>query len=163
MSHEIRTPMNVIIGLSESILKGDVPDDLKEDIKNINEAGTILLEIVNNILDITKVEEGKTTLNNNPYSLADMITKLTQMIQISLIDKPIKFDVQISGTIPYKVMGDEVKVYQILMNVLSNAVKYTKEGSITFIIESVIFGNTDTLTFKVKDTGIGIKKTDNDM
>ena len=68
MSHEIRTPMNVIIGLSETLLNGEVPKDMREDIKNINEAGNILLEIVNNILDITKVEAGKTTLNNNPYS-----------------------------------------------------------------------------------------------
>ena len=162
MSHEIRTPMNVIIGLSENMLKGDVPEDLKEDIKNINESGTILLEIINNILDITKVEEGKTTLNNNPYSLADTIAKVSHMTKISLIDKPIKFNVQINGSIPTTLMGDEVKLYQILMNILSNAVKYTKKGSIDFIIESVINGNKDTLTFKIKDTGIGIKKADND-
>lgn len=161
MSHEIRTPMNVIIGLSESMLNGNIPDQYREDIKNINEAGSILLEIVNNILDITKVEEGKTTLNNKPYSLADTIAKLSHMVEISLIDKPIKFEVQVVGNIPNTLMGDEVKVYQILMNILSNAVKYTKKGSITFIIESVLFGNKDTLTFKVKDTGIGIKKADN--
>ena len=161
MSHEIRTPMNVIIGLSESILNGNIPDEYREDIKNINEAGSILLEIVNNILDITKVEEGKTTLNNKPYSLADTIAKLSHMVEISLIDKPIKFEVQVVGNIPNTLMGDEVKLYQILMNILSNAVKYTKKGSITFIIESVLFGNKDTLTFKVRDTGIGIKKADN--
>lgn len=162
MSHEIRTPMNVIIGLSESILKGNVPPELKEDVKNINEAGNILLEIVNNILDITKVEEGKLTVNNNPYSLANTITKLTQMTEMSLMDRPIKFETQVIGTIPNSLMGDEVKVYQVLMNILSNAVKYTKKGSITFIVESVVIGNKDTLTFKVRDTGIGIKKADND-
>lgn len=162
MSHEIRTPMNVIIGLSESILKGNIPPELKEDVKNINEAGNILLEIVNNILDITKVEEGKLTVNNNPYSLANTITKLTQMTEMSLMDKPIKFETQVIGTIPNSLLGDEVKVYQVLMNILSNAVKYTKKGSITFIVESVVIGNKDTLTFKVRDTGIGIKKADND-
>lgn len=161
MSHEIRTPMNVIIGLSETILQGNVPSELKEDIKNINEAGTILLEIVNNILDITKVEAGKTTLNNAPYSLADTIAKLSQITKISLVDKPIKFDVEVIGSIPNTLNGDEVKVYQILMNILSNAVKYTKKGSIKFTIESVISGNKDILTFKVSDTGIGIKKADN--
>ncbi len=161
MSHEIRTPMNVIIGLSETILNGDVPKDMKEDIKNINEAGTILLEIVNNILDITKVEAGKTTLNNNPYSLADTISKLSHMVKMSLTETPIKFSVEINGNIPNTLMGDEVKVYQILMNILSNAVKYTKKGSIRFVIDSVITGNKDTLTFKVIDTGIGIKKADN--
>lgn len=162
MSHEIRTPMNAIIGLSESMLNSNIPDEFREDVKNINEAGSILLEIVNNILDITKVEEGKTVLNNKPYSLADTIAKLSHMVEISLIDRPIKFNVQVVGNIPNTLMGDEVKLYQILMNILSNAVKYTKKGSITFVIESVLFGNKDTLTFKVIDTGIGIKKADND-
>ena len=161
MSHEIRTPMNVIIGLSETILQGNPPPELKNDIKNINEAGIILLEIVNNILDITKVEAGKTTLNNAPYSLADTIAKLSHITKLSLMDKPIKFEVEVIGNIPNTLNGDEVKVYQILMNILSNAVKYTKKGNIKFSIESVISGNKDILTFKVSDTGIGIKKSDN--
>ena len=161
MSHEIRTPMNAIIGLSETLLKGNVPNDMKEDIKNINEAGTILLEIVNNILDITKVEAGKTTLHNAPYSLADTIAKLSHMVRMSLTETTINFSVEIKGSIPNTLMGDETKVYQILMNILSNAVKYTKKGSIKFVIESVISGNKDNLTFKVIDTGIGIKKADN--
>ena len=161
MSHEIRTPMNVIIGLSETILQGNPPPELKNDIKNINEAGTILLEIVNNILDITKVEAGKTTLNNAPYSLANTIAKLSHITKLSLMDKPIKFEVEVIGNIPNTLNGDEVKVYQILMNILSNAVKYTKKGNIKFSIESVISGNKDILTFKVSDTGIGIKKSDN--
>ena len=161
MSHEIRTPMNAIIGLSETLLKGNVPNDMREDIKNINEAGTILLEIVNNILDITKVEAGKTTLHNAPYSLADTIAKLSHMVRMSLTETTINFSVEIKGSIPNTLMGDETKVYQILMNILSNAVKYTKKGSIKFVIESVISGNKDNLTFKVIDTGIGIKKSDN--
>lgn len=161
MSHEIRTPMNVIIGLSETLLSGNIPSEMREDIKNINEAGTILLEIVNNILDITKVEAGKTTLHNNPYSLADTISKLSHMVKLSLAETTIKFSVEINGNIPNTLMGDEVKVYQILMNILSNAVKYTKKGSIRFVIDSVISGNKDILTFKVIDTGIGIRKADN--
>ena len=161
MSHEIRTPMNAIIGLSETLMGSNIPTVFKEDIKNINEAGNILLEIVNNILDITKVEAGKTTLHNSPYSLADTISKLSDMIRISLTETPIKFSVEINGNIPSTLMGDEVKIYQILMNILSNAVKYTKKGSIKFVIDSVISGNKDILTFKVIDTGIGIKKSDN--
>ena len=92
------------------------------------------MEIVNNILDITKVEAGKTTLNNAPYSLADTISKLSNIVKMSLTETPIKFTVEINGDIPTSVMGDELKVYQVLMNILSNAVKYTKKGSIRFVI-----------------------------
>jgi len=162
MSHEIRTPMNAIIGLSESILSNDVPKSIEEDIKNINKAGDILLEIVNNILDITKIESGKLVLHNKEYNLADTIAKLNNIVNISLSEKPVKFSIETIGNIPSVLIGDEVKIYQILMNLLSNACKYTKKGSIKLQIESVIFGNKATLTFKVIDTGIGIKKIDYD-
>lgn len=160
MSHEIRTPMNVIIGLSESILSGEDTSSLYDDVKSINKAGETLLEIVNNILDITKIEEGRTTINNKPYNIADMVAELTSIVNISLSEKPIKFSVETIGNIPSVLNGDEVKIYQVLMNLLSNAVKYTKKGSIKLQIEAVSFGNKATLTFKVIDTGIGIKKSD---
>lgn len=160
MSHEIRTPMNVIIGLSESILSGEDTSSLYDDVKSINKAGETLLEIVNNILDITKIEEGRTTINNKPYNIADMIAELTSIVNISLSEKPIKFSVETIGNIPSVLNGDEVKIYQVLMNLLSNAVKYTKKGSIKLQIEAISFGNKATLTFKVIDTGIGIKKSD---
>lgn len=161
MSHEIRTPMNVINGLSANLLDGNLPQEYKEDIKNINDAGNILLEIVNNILDITKVEAGKTKLNNAPYNIVDTISRLVNMTKLSLSETNIAFDVQINGNIPKLLNGDQIKIYQILMNILSNAVKYTKKGSITFVINSAISGNVDHLTFKVIDTGIGIRKADN--
>ena len=162
MSHEIRTPMNAIIGLSESLLQGNVPKDIYDDIKNINKAGDTLLEIVNNILDITRIEEGKTTVKNTPYNLADTVAEIKNIINVSLAEKPIKFEVETIGSIPKLLNGDEVKVYQILMNLLSNAVKYTNKGSIKLQIETINFGNRTTLTFKVIDTGIGIKKSDYD-
>lgn len=160
MSHEIRTPMNVIIGLSESMLSGEDTSSLYDDVKSINKAGETLLEIVNNILDITKIEEGRTTINNKPYNIADMVAELNSIVNISLSEKPIKFSVETIGNIPSVLNGDEVKIYQVLMNLLSNAVKYTKKGSIKLQIEAVSFGNKATLTFKVIDTGIGIKKSD---
>ena len=162
MSHEIRTPMNAIIGLSESILSGDVPKSISEDVKNINKAGETLLEIVNNILDITRIEEGKDSLKNKPYNLADVVAELTNIVNVSLGEKPIKYEVKTVGYIPSMLMGDEVKLYQILMNLLSNAVKYTQKGKIDLVIESKIFGNRANLTFKVVDTGMGIKKADHD-
>ncbi len=162
VSHEIRTPLNAIIGLSESIPTDELPASIAEDIKNINGAGNILLEIVNNILDITKVEEGKMTLNNSPYSLADIISELTSLVNVTISEKPIKFIVESKGNIPSKLIGDEVKVHQVLLNILSNACKYTKKGTITLSIDSRINGNKCNLTFKVIDTGIGIKKSDYD-
>jgi len=162
MSHEIRTPMNAIIGLSQSLLTSNIPSEIYEDIKNIGKAGDTLLEIVNNILDITKIEEGKTNVTKKVYNLADTIAELKNLVEVSLEEKPIKFTVETIGNIPSRFNGDEVKVYQILMNILSNAVKYTKKGSIKLTIESRIFGNKANLTFKVIDTGIGIKKEDSD-
>ena len=162
MSHEIRTPMNAIIGLSQSLMTNDLPKSIYDDVKNINKAGDTLLEIVNNILDITKIEAGKTSLNNKPYSLADVVAELGNIVNVSLGEKPIKYSVKTIGNIPSVLMGDEVKVYQVLMNLLSNAVKYTQKGSITLVIESKIFGNKANLTFKVIDTGMGIKKADHD-
>lgn len=160
MSHEIRTPMNAIIGLSQSLLTNDLPKSIVDDVKNINKAGDTLLEIVNNILDITKIEAGKTVLNNKPYNLADVVAELNNIVTISLGEKPIKYSVSTIGSIPSLLMGDEVKLYQVLMNLLSNAVKYTNKGTITLVIESKIFGNRANLTFKVIDTGMGIRKAD---
>ena len=163
MSHEIRTPMNAIIGLSQSILDNDdIPKSINEDIRNINKAADTLLEIVNNILDITKIEAGKTELNNKPYNLGDMVAELNNIVDISLGEKPIKYSVKTIGNIPVMLMGDEVKIYQILMNLLSNAVKYTQKGSIQLIIESKSFGSKANLIFKIVDTGIGIKKEHKD-
>lgn len=160
MSHEIRTPMNAIIGLSQSVLSNkDVPEGIIEDVKNINRASDTLLEIVNNILDITKIEEGKTVINNKPYNLADIVAELNNIVNISLGEKPIKYTVSTIGNIPSLLMGDEVKIYQVLMNLLSNAVKYTNKGSIELVIDVKTFGGKANLLFKVIDTGIGIKKT----
>ena len=162
MSHEIRTPMNAIIGLSQSMLANDVPKSISEDIKNINKAGDTLLEIVNNILDITKIEEGKTTIKNKPYNLADVVAELTNIVNISIGEKPIKYSVSTIGSIPSLMIGDEVKIYQVLLNLLSNSVKYTQKGTINLVIEARTFGKKANMIFKVIDTGMGIKKADHD-
>ena len=162
MSHEIRTPMNAIIGLTDSALTNDLPNSIREDIKNINNAGQILLEIINNILDISKREEGKMELVNAPYNISNIVQELSNIVIVRIGEKPIKFNTNIDSNIPCKLYGDETKIFQICLNLLNNAAKYTDKGEITLSITSKAFSDIAYLTIIVKDTGKGIKKEDYD-
>ena len=162
MSHEIRTPMNAIIGLTDSALTNDLPNSIREDIKNINNAGQILLEIINNILDISKIEEGKMELVNAPYNISNIVQELSNIVIVRIGEKPIKFNTNIDSNIPCKLYGDETKIFQICLNLLNNAAKYTDKGEITLSITSKAFSDIAYLTIIVKDTGKGIKKEDYD-
>lgn len=162
MSHEIRTPMNAIIGLTDSALTNELPYSVREDIKNINNAGQILLEIINNILDISKIEEGKMELVNTEYNISNIITELTNIIMVRIGEKPIKLTTNIDPSIPCKLYGDETKLFQICLNLLNNSAKYTEKGEINFSISYKNIHGLAYLTIKVSDTGIGIKKEDYD-
>ncbi len=162
MSHEIRTPMNAIIGLTDSALTNDLPNSVREDIKNINNAGQILLEIINNILDISKIEEGKMELVNAPYNISNIVQELSNIVIVRIGEKPIRFNTNIDSNIPCKLYGDETKIFQICLNLLNNAAKYTDKGEITLSITSRAFSDIAYLTISVKDTGKGIKKEDYD-
>lgn len=162
MSHEIRTPMNAIIGLTDSALTNELPYSVREDIKNINNAGQILLEIINNILDISKIEEGKMELANTEYNISNIITELTNIIMVRIGEKPIKLTTNIDPSIPCKLYGDETKLFQICLNLLNNSAKYTEKGEINFSISYKNIHGLAYLTIKVSDTGIGIKKEDYD-
>ena len=162
MSHEIRTPMNAIIGLTDSALSNELSDSVREDIKNINNAGQILLEIINNILDISKIEEGKMELSCSSYSISNIVLELSNIVMVRIGDKPIKFNMSIDPNIPRKLYGDETKIFQICLNILNNAAKYTDKGEIDFSVSSKVSGDDCMLTFRVSDTGKGIKKEDYD-
>ena len=164
MSHEIRTPMNAIIGFSETLLNDPNFDEesAKNDIKHISSAGNSLLEIINNILDISKIESGSETLDKKEYSLASIIMELSSIIEARLENKSIKFIKNIDSEIPSKLYGDSVKLFQILLNILTNAAKYTEVGKIVFTVNKTIEGDYVKLNFKVADTGYGIKKEDYD-
>lgn len=162
MSHEIRTPMNAIIGLTDSALSNELSDSVREDIKNINNAGQILLEIINNILDISKIEEGKMELSCSSYSISNIVLELSNIVMVRIGDKPIKFNMSIDPNIPRKLYGDETKIFQICLNILNNAAKYTDKGEIDFSVSSRVSGDDCMLTFRVSDTGKGIKKEDYD-
>ncbi len=164
MSHEIRTPMNAIIGFSESVLNNDKFDETnaRADIKHIYSAGSNLLDIVNNILDISKIESGKETLDMKEYSLGNMVLELSSIINTRLSDKNVKFIVEVDKSIPSKLYGDSTKIFQVLLNILTNSVKYTEVGKIKLSITGEEKGEKELLHIKISDTGFGIKSEDYD-
>ncbi len=159
MSHEIRTPINTIIGLNEMILREDISDEVAEDARNIQSASKMLLSLINDILDMSKIESGQMTFLNAPYKTGDMLSDIVGMIWIRAKEKDLRFHVDIDPHVPGELIGDEMRIKQILINVLNNAVKYTAEGSVTL---SISFHKTEenkcVMTYTVTDTGIGIRK-----
>lgn len=159
MSHEIRTPINTIIGLDEMILREDIPDEVVEDAKNIQSAGRMLLTLINDILDMSKIESGKMEVVPVPYDLGNMLSEIVNMIWSRAHEKGLEFQVDVDPDTPSALFGDEVRIKQILINLLNNAVKYTKEGSVTLSITSArLENNSVAVTYTVEDTGIGIRK-----
>ncbi|MCR5590667.1 MAG: DegV family EDD domain-containing protein [Lachnospiraceae bacterium] len=159
MSHEIRTPINTIIGLNEMILREKVSDEVAEDAANIRAASNMLLHVINDILDMSKIRSGQMKLTPVAYRPGDMLSEIVGMLWMRCQEKGLEFHVEISPDIPSELFGDEVRIKQVLMNILNNAIKYTKKGSITLTIEctGISDGKAD-IIYSVKDTGVGIKK-----
>ncbi len=159
MSHEIRTPLNAIVGFSNMLLEDKtLPDSAKDEVNDIVMASDNLLEIVNGILDISKIEAGKLEIVNTEYDFNKVTTELIALTKGRLGDKPIELITKIDDTIPRVLYGDASRLKQICVNILTNAVKYTKEGNITFSINSIIKNDVCRLIISVEDTGIGIKQ-----
>lgn len=158
MSHEIRTPINAIAGFAECIQQDETLDDAKADAKDIITASENLLEIVNGILDISKIEAGKMELVNREYDLVDMSEKLSKLIKARIGEKQIELRCSFSEEIPGILFGDETKIRQIMTNLLTNSVKYTENGYIDLYVSCVNSGDVSKLTITVADTGHGIKE-----
>ena len=161
MSHEIRTPLNAIVGFSEALQSDErIPVEAKEDIKDIVMASDSLLEIVNGILDISKIEADKLEIINTTYSPKKVFDELVVLTRERLgFEKKIEFKTSFSSDIPATLYGDYARVKQIVLNLLTNAVKYTNEGYISFTVECVnINKDLCRLIISVEDSGIGIKK-----
>ena len=159
MSHEIRTPLNAIVGFSNLLLDDrEIPDKAKDGVRDIVMASDNLLEIVNGILDISKIEANKLEIVNSEYSTKKILDELVSLCHGRLGEKPIEFKTNFDATIPAVLYGDAGRIKQICVNILTNAIKYTKEGWIEFKISSVIKDNICRLIISVEDTAIGIKE-----
>jgi signal transduction histidine kinase/CheY-like chemotaxis protein/HPt (histidine-containing phosphotransfer) domain-containing protein len=161
MSHEIRTPKNAITGMAELALREDMPNSTREHVLTIKQASANLLSIINDILDFSKIESGKMEIIPVNYLFASLINDVISIIRMRVVDLRLRFVVNIDSNIPNALFGDETRVRQILLNVLSNATKYTKKGFISFSVSGEITDDyTILLTIDVEDSGRGIKKED---
>ena len=159
MSHEIRTPLNAIIGFSESLKKERLSKEAREAVKYIVDASNSLLEIVNGILDISKIEANKLEIVKTEYEIMDVLNELTALSKARLgNEKPIEFRTNFDESLPKYLYGDYTRIKQICLNLLTNAIKYTNEGYIDFKVDYVKKGSVVRLIISVEDTGIGIKK-----
>jgi signal transduction histidine kinase/FixJ family two-component response regulator/HPt (histidine-containing phosphotransfer) domain-containing protein len=161
MSHEMRTPLNAVIGFSELMLNGRTKrEEIRGSLEKIHTAGTALLNIVNDILDISKIESGKIELIATEYDIVSLIEETVVMNLVGIEEKPIDFGLRIDETLPRRLIGDELRVRQICNNLLSNAFKYTKEGRVDMHISSDSDCDGIWLTISVQDTGVGIRSED---
>jgi signal transduction histidine kinase/CheY-like chemotaxis protein len=160
MSHEIRTPLNAILGLSEIELQKNLPNETCMALEKIYSSGSNLLGIINDILDISKIETGNFELIPDLYDIPSLINDAVQLNMVRIESKPINFELIIDEKIPVKLRGDELRIKQILNNLLSNAFKYTDQGKVTLQIDWEWQKNGSWLIFTVSDTGHGIKQED---
>ena len=160
ISHEIRTPINTIIGLNTMILRESTEPSIKSYAKNVNSASNMLLSLINGILDMSKIEADKMELVAEEYSLKQLLKDIISMVKSRSEFERLEFKYEISETLPDKLYGDQVRLKQIVINLITNAAKYTDEGSVTLSIFGKIHDGQVHLLISVKDTGIGIHEED---
>jgi signal transduction histidine kinase/DNA-binding response OmpR family regulator len=156
MSHELRTPLNIILGFSQLLTRTRSFDKTQQDyLKTINRSGEHLLELVNNVLELSKIEAGKITLNETNFDLQDLLDWLQPTFQFKAQSKGIQFRVERGKSLPQRIQADEAKLRQVLVNLIGNAIKFTSKGKVTLRVKTGS-AQTPTLRFEVKDTGVGI-------
>jgi signal transduction histidine kinase/CheY-like chemotaxis protein len=161
MSHEIRTPMNSILGMTELLLRKDFSPEINDYLSVINQAGHTLLAIINDILDFSKITSGQFKIEPRIYRLSSLINDTINVIRMRVMEKPLDFLVTVESHIPAHLVGDDLRIRQILINLLNNAIKYTPRGYIALDIRrGAVNGNRLELILSVRDSGIGIKAED---
>ena len=160
MSHEIRTPINAILGMNEMVLRESNEGDTRKYARDIKESANSLLSLINDILDSSKIESGKMEIIPVEYEFSNLINDLYNMINIKARDKNLELVFNIDENIPAKYYGDDLRIRQVLINLLTNAVKYTEKGTITVSVSGKRSGENEILHFSVKDTGAGIREDD---
>ncbi len=158
MSHEIRTPMNAILGMTRLLLEKEPRTDQLKYLNSIKHASDNLLVIINDILDLSKIEAGKINLESIPFDIRNEIKSVFETMKVNADDKNLELKTDIESTIPKTIIGDPYRLSQILLNLTGNAIKFTEKGSVTIKTTSEKQGEKVLLTFSVIDTGIGIAK-----
>lgn len=160
MSHEIRTPINAIVGMNEMVLRETKENEIKGYALNIQSASRTLLALINDILDFSKIEAGRMEIVPMPYKTNSFLFDVVNMIGVKAKQKDLEFLVDVSEELPAEVEGDEVRIRQVLLNLLNNAVKYTKAGFVKLKVDGIMQENGFCFRMEVSDSGIGIKKED---
>ena len=160
MSHEIRTPINAILGMNEMILRENNDNNIDEYSRNIKNSGKMLLMLVNDVLDFTKIEAGKLEINESDFLMSDMLADVISLIRERAEEKELELGTEITGEVPNVVESDEFRIKQILVNLMNNAVKYTEKGTVTLKVGGNRTDEGYELLLAVVDTGKGIRKED---
>lgn len=160
MSHEIRTPIHAVLGMNAMILRESKESQIKEYALDIQNAGQSLLSLINDILDLSKIESGKLEILPAEYDFSSLIHDVVNMIEMKARDKGLALNLSVDRKLPSRLWGDDVRIRQILVNLMTNAVKYTETGSVTLAVKADVQGDSAYVTFQIQDTGIGIREED---